>query len=923
MKLKLLGGIGRRLLFWFLIISIVPIVVISVITYRSGYETMRKELFSELTLIARGLHGHILYLLKEGKHDVASLSSDKFLKNHLERINSREPGFEGLIEDSNKYLTTKNTSDPDFGEIFIINPEGKVVAASVGGMVGEDMSQDVCFMKGKDGIFVRDAYLGKYTGMELLAFSVPIVKEFGVQSSELSVKEDKFLTPNPELQTPNSLLGVMVITVKLSELNDITTGEGATNQKSAVEFPITHAGVVVSARGRGSVFSTGKTYYETNTPHSPASQDPGKVKDWLNTEVAGSKSLPRRGKTSEAYLVNKDKLMITKSRFIEDVFLKQVVDTESVEKALNEGKEMIGIYNDYRGIPVIGASKYISEMGWVLLVETDVSEAFINIERLRRDSIIIGGASALMVLLIAFFVSHGITNPIRSLVVGTERIAKGDLDFKIKSKLKDEIGVLSRSFDEMTRSLKRSRQELFEEKRRLDEVVSAIGAGLSLVDRDMKIVWVNKKQVEWFGNIREMVGAYCYKAYQRNNTICQGCSAIRTFRDGNIESCTQKWLTKDGRERWYHIISAPIKDEEGNVIQVAELVEDITEQKKAEEEIRYLSEYLETILESLDVYIRVVNPKCAVEYENLPLKKRFGDGVGKPCYLIWQKDRPCDICTSERAIEMNRVQRKEEISPGGQIYSLTSVPLKTRDDRWVAVEMIYDITRLKRSEYEIRYLASRILSVQEDERKRISRELHDETGQALTAIKINLKMIESNFTKDGHDAKKIIADTKKILTQIMKDIQRLSYDLRPPMIDDLGMIPALQSYAGRFAERTGINVVVKPALVTQRFPQEVEISLYRIIQEALTNVVKHSKAKNVIIELLEEGTALIVKVEDDGCGFDVDEVWKGRLNKGALGLIGIRERATSLRGNLEINTAHGKGTKLIISLPLARMQLNS
>ena len=139
-------------------------------------------------------------------------------------------------------------------------------------------------------------------------------------------------------------------------------------------------------------------------------------------------------------------------------------------------------------------------------------------------------------------------------------------------------------------------------------MVSAIGAGLSLVDRDMKIVWANKKQVEWFGNFREIVGTHCYTAYQKNSTICSGCSALKTFNNGKIETCTQKWLTKDGKERWYHIISAPIKDEDDNIIQVAELVEDITEQKKAEEEIRYLNEYLETILGSLDVYIRVVSP---------------------------------------------------------------------------------------------------------------------------------------------------------------------------------------------------------------------------------------------------------------------------------------------------------------------------
>jgi signal transduction histidine kinase len=296
--------------------------------------------------------------------------------------------------------------------------------------------------------------------------------------------------------------------------------------------------------------------------------------------------------------------------------------------------------------------------------------------------------------------------------------------------------------------------------------------------------------------------------------------------------------------------------------------------KRAEEEIHYLKEYLETILGSLDVYVRVVNPKLGVEYENPQLKKKFGDGVGKPCYLIWQCNLPCENCTSERAIQTNRVQRKEETLPGGQSYSVTSVPLQTREGTPAAIEIIYDITRLKQNEYEIRSLASRILSAQENERKRISRELHDETGQALTAINLNLIMIEKNFTKDVQNTKKTLSSSKKMLSQIMKDIKQLSYDLRPAMLDDFGLVPAMQSYAREFTERTGISITVKSELVELRFPQEVEISLYRILQEALTNVVKHSKAKNVVIELYIENNKLIMKVEDDGRGFDTDNVLK-------------------------------------------------
>jgi PAS domain S-box-containing protein len=421
----------------------------------------------------------------------------------------------------------------------------------------------------------------------------------------------------------------------------------------------------------------------------------------------------------------------------------------------------------------------------------------------------------------------------------------------------------------------------------------------------------------------EIVGKTDYGFYPKELAEKYRADDKRIIASRRIEDIEEKYI-KDGQEFIIHTVKTPIRDEEGNIVGILGIFWDITEQKKAEEEIRYLNEYLNTILESIDVYIRVVDPKLNVEYENPTMKRRFGNGVGKPCYLIWQCNDVCENCTSERAILTNRIQRKEEILPNGLIFSVTSVPLKTREGRSVAIEIIYDITRLKRSEYEIRSLTSRIFSVQEEERKRISRELHDETGQALIAIKLNLAMIGNTFTKDVQNTKKTISSTKNILTQIMRDIRKLSYDLRPAVIDDMGMAPAMQSYSREFAERTGVNVVVKSELNSQRFPPEVEISLYRILQEALTNVAKHSKAKNVTIELLMDKSNLIMKIEDDGCGFDTNKnLRKGKLNDGALGLIGIRERVTSLGGDLEITSTLGKGTKLIVRLPESKWHIYS
>lgn len=368
-------------------------------------------------------------------------------------------------------------------------------------------------------------------------------------------------------------------------------------------------------------------------------------------------------------------------------------------------------------------------------------------------------------------------------------------------------------------------------------------------------------------------------------------------------------------ERKHIILSANCLPESERVLSSAI---DITERKEAENEARYLKEYLETILESLDVCVRVMEPKQNVEYENLLLKSSFGYGLGKPCYTMWGKDKPCENCSCEAAIQGNKVHRREEALSDGRIYAIASVPLKTRDKRQVAVEMIYDITSIKRSEYEIRSLAERILSVQEDERKRISRELHDEAGQWLTAIKVNLKLIENILMKDDKDTKKLITETKDMVEQTMDDLRKLSLDLRPETLDTMGLAAAIESYTEKFEERTGINVLVENGLEMRRFPQEMEISLFRILQESLTNAAKYSKARNVMVKLFEDKDELVMSVQDDGCGFDLDKFWKANTQIRSLGLIGMRERAILLRGELIINSEPGKGTGIFARIPHER-----
>jgi two-component system, NarL family, sensor histidine kinase DevS len=198
----------------------------------------------------------------------------------------------------------------------------------------------------------------------------------------------------------------------------------------------------------------------------------------------------------------------------------------------------------------------------------------------------------------------------------------------------------------------------------------------------------------------------------------------------------------------------------------------------------------------------------------------------------------------------------------------------------------------------------RVVAGQELERRRLARELHDETGQALTSILLGLRSVEES----GETS---IQDIRELVVATLQDVRRLAVQLRPKALDDFGLGPALERLAQSFSESSGIGVELEVQLGAERLPTEVETTLYRIVQEALTNVVKHARAESVSIFVVRRGAAVTAVIEDDGQGFDPAAVPTGHL-----GLEGIRERVALHDGRLTVEAAPGAGTTLAIEVPL-------
>jgi signal transduction histidine kinase len=196
-----------------------------------------------------------------------------------------------------------------------------------------------------------------------------------------------------------------------------------------------------------------------------------------------------------------------------------------------------------------------------------------------------------------------------------------------------------------------------------------------------------------------------------------------------------------------------------------------------------------------------------------------------------------------------------------------------------------------------------LLEGQEIERKRLARELHDETGQALASILLGLKSLERQV---GPEA---VSPIRELVGAALDDVRRLTVELRPPALDDFGLASALERLASLVTERSGIDIQVsiRPSVA---IPPDQETALYRIVQEALTNVVKHAEATSVSVIVTSSGDAVRAVIEDDGIGFDPKTV-----REGALGLVGIRERALLLGGRFELESSPGAGTTILVELP--------
>jgi PAS domain S-box-containing protein len=387
----------------------------------------------------------------------------------------------------------------------------------------------------------------------------------------------------------------------------------------------------------------------------------------------------------------------------------------------------------------------------------------------------------------------------------------------------------------------------------------------------------------------------------------------------------------DGAIYWGIFTALPAHDKAGRLFGAVVTFIDITNRHHAEDALRESEERYRQLVELCPDGL-LIHTNGILLFANKALAEILG--AGSPDELVGQAVMDIVHPDSRDAV----LRRMRELQAGVSAQPWMEQKLVRKDGTAVEIEaaarpftlkghpaiqvLVRDITSRKRAEHErdqlfqqvensrarLEELSRRLVDVQEAERRRIARELHDHVGQELTALKLNLDRLSAKGPAPSID------EAQSRVNHLVNLVRQMSLDLRPIMLDDLGLLAALHWHFDRYFAMSGVRVNFKHSGVTdRRFPPEVETAAYRVVQEALTNVVRHSRAQEVIVRLWTADNTLSVQVEDLGVGFDRDAAISACVSSG---LSGMRERAALLGGRLSIESTLGSGTHLTAEFPI-------
>jgi signal transduction histidine kinase len=735
-------GIRKKLLIYFLTLSILPIIVGGTISFYITKNQCEKNTKAHLSDLARDCGRKISYYVNSRYHDIKLLAQSYVLK-----------GTD--TQQKQKYIEEVLTSYPFYDAIAVTDKKGILTACTRKELIGQSRADRSWFKKTiqskKADVIPLDAYRAETAEWNMvIGFNAPITDENDTET-----------------------IGVLATRVRMDHIIE-------------------------------------------------------RIKA-LDERIVGDKS---------AYLINKRGEILAgpdETRFLHTHHLYTFPRGSDVP----DGKTGITEYKNEQGEDIISA-RYALEgdgvfngWGWGIMMSVGVSDAFKAAYIIRNTMIILALGIAFFVTLLAILISNKFSRPIREVSESALRISQGDVrPIKVTYKGKDEIGDLVDAF----------------------------------------------------------------------NTMAKDLHATTVSRDS---------LTKE-----------------------------IAERKWAEEAVKKSEEKLKNILHGSPIPTFVIDNTHRVIYWNRALEEYSGikaEDVTRTDHhwkAFYDTKRPCiaDLLVDKKIHTISQwypgKYRASELIEGayeavdffshlgqdGTWIHFTAAPITDSKGRLIgAVETLQDITETKDAEKQIKTLSRQIIDIQERERESISREIHDDVGQLLSAIKMALNRTYKKIPDKLAVIKDQISEISDLMNKAIKEIRGLSHTLHPPLIEDLGIASALEELCEDFKSYSEITITWNIEQIKTSLQSITKITIYRLFQEGLNNILKHSKATKVYLSLTSSESTIDAVIEDNGVGFLVDDVLSP-LQKKSLGLISMRERVSLIGGDLKIISTPGKGTKLIACL---------
>lgn len=494
--------------------------------------------------------------------------------------------------------------------------------------------------------------------------------------------------------------------------------------------------------------------------------------------------------------------------------------------------------------------------------------------------------------------------------------------------------------DPIVRGMANDITERFEAEKRLRKSETLLAQAEKLAIVGSWELEVDTKTLRWSEQFFRMLGLEPQKEpvqYGRGVAMIHPDDRERAQRDvdkllaGGEELDNEvRFVPADGQERIFHSRAVAVRDKSGRLVGVRGMSQDVTERRREEQRLRKS----EALLSQAEQMANCGSWEFDLKNHTETHSKQLQQMLGEPSELDWKPDQywervhPQDLPRARQAIDeaVAAVRPFEHtsryITPDGvtRVHFVRGILTAGADGKAEsAMGILQDITDRVRSEEDLHKLLRKLLGLRDEDRRRLARQLHESVGQTLAALTMSMGRLRDSLPAGVTPSQALWRSCNQLARQAAQETRQISYSMHPHMLDEAGLGSALRCYVRDFADLSGIDVSMDVPTEFARQPREVETTIFRIVQEALTNVHRHSGSRTATVHLVCEKDQLRAEVKDDGRGLPQSHValgMAGRIPAG-VGITGMRERAEQLNGVFEMESAPGRGTVVRVTLPLA------